>query len=187
MAVAALGGLPMEAMSVMLHVNSKQDMSVSGLTEIDIEKDLFTRMIEVRDEKVVHWLLACAAGQTGEALWVEQTKPGYDRGKSLEYTSSGACSDFEMFHRVVRKFGDRLSWEDAQKNARQLLERRWDWVWHEAVKLYRSGREDLRHVSARTCEEVPEGAVTRPLYSLGNLLMGGASGQDPNAERAPLF
>lgn len=148
MTVAALGGLPMEAMSVMLHVGNKQEMSVSGLTEIDIERDLFTRMIEVRDEKVVHWLLACAAGQTGEALWVEQVKPGYNRDKSLAYTSSGACSDFEMFHRVVRRFGDRLSWEDAQRNARDLLARRWEWVWAQAMKLYRSGYEDLRHIHA---------------------------------------
>lgn len=36
-------------------------------------------------------------------------------------------------------------------------------------------------------EEAPEGAVTRPLFWLGSVLMGGASGQDPNAQRAPLF
>lgn len=38
-----------------------------------------------------------------------------------------------------------------------------------------------------TADEVPEGAIIRPLYLLGDLLMGGSSGQDPNAERHPLF
>jgi hypothetical protein len=148
MTVAALGGLPMQDMSVMLHVGGKQDMGVSGVTRIDIEKDLFERMINVQDEKVVHWLLACAAGQTGEALWVEHCKPGFDRDAALAYTADGACSDREMFARVVRKFGDRLSWEDAQRNARRLLEHRWEWVLNEAHKLYRSGHEDLRHIRA---------------------------------------
>jgi hypothetical protein len=146
MTVAALGGLPMTDMSVMLHVGGKQDMSVSGVTSIDIEEDLFVKMIDVKDEKVVHWLLACAAGQTGEALWVEKTKPGYDRARSLEYSYDGACSDREMFARVVRRFGERITWEDAQTNARRLLLNRWEWVMNQAHKLYRSGFEDLRRV-----------------------------------------
>jgi hypothetical protein len=146
MTVAALGGLPMEDMSVMLHVGGKQDMSVSGVTRIDIEKELFDRWARAGDEKAVHWMLACAAGQTGEALWVEQCKPGFNRERSLEYSASGACSDYEMFHFVVRKYGLRITWEDAQANARRLLLNRWEWVMHEAHKLYRSGFEDLRRV-----------------------------------------
>jgi hypothetical protein len=35
--------------------------------------------------------------------------------------------------------------------------------------------------------EVPQGAVTRPLAWLGSVFLGGASGQDPNAERRPLI
>lgn len=35
--------------------------------------------------------------------------------------------------------------------------------------------------------EVPSGAITRPLAWLGSMFLGGASGQDPNAQRAPFL
>jgi len=148
MMVAAMGGLPMKDMSVMLHVAGRQDMSASGVTRIDIEQELFEKWVKVSDEKALHWMTACAAGQTGEALWVEQCKPGFDRRRSLEYTSAGACSDHEMFHWTARKYKIQVTWEVAQANARRLLLSRWEWVQQEALKLYRTGRQDLRRVQA---------------------------------------
>lgn len=45
-------------------------------------------------------------------------------------------------------------------------------------------QEGSRHPWA---EEAPEGAVSRPLFWLGSVFLGGQSGQDPHAERAPLL
>ena len=35
--------------------------------------------------------------------------------------------------------------------------------------------------------EAPEGAISRPMFYLGSWFLGGETGQDPNAERAPLI
>ena len=148
MTVAAMAGLPMKDMSVMLHVAGRQEMDVSGVTRFAIEEELFEKWVKVSDERAMHWMTACAAGQTGEALWIEKSKPGFNRRSSLDCSASGACSDFKMFHSVAREYGLRITWEEAQANARRLLSGSWDWVWQEAVKLYRTGHQDLRRIQA---------------------------------------
>lgn len=36
-------------------------------------------------------------------------------------------------------------------------------------------------------EEIPDGAISRPLAWLGSVFLGGASGQNPNVKRAPFL
>lgn len=140
-----LADIPMGDVRVLLHFGpGPQDIGSSGYVELGNPggED------KVPPEKLVGWLIACAGGQMGQAMWYAKTKPGYDLERALAEVEFGASHDAALFARFAGK-NPPMSWAQAQARARQLLEVHWQYVEHTAGIVYRAGRMQGKKVTVK--------------------------------------
>lgn len=137
-----LAGIHMDEIRVLLHFgNGPQEIGSEGWVEL-ANPD---QSDKVPPEKMPGWLIACAGGQVGQAMWYAKTKPGYDFDRAMAEVESGACHDNGLFHRFAGK-RPMMTWEQAQARARQILEVHWRFVEQNAAGLFRTGRGEGRKV-----------------------------------------
>lgn len=99
---------------------------------------------DVDPERLPSWLIACVAGQVGEAHWMSLHK-GVPFEQAMVDVESHAGGDLAMFH----KFGGKhppITLTQARLAARALLVPRWPLVERHAGTLVRDGRMDARRI-----------------------------------------
>jgi hypothetical protein len=99
---------------------------------------------DIDPERLPGWLIACVAGQVGEAHWMSLYRD-VPFEKAMVDTEVHAGGDLEMFH----KFGGRrppITLEQARARARVLLVARWPLVERHAGTLVNHGRMDASRV-----------------------------------------
>lgn len=124
-------GLEIGEISITLHWDTED---ISGLTSIERDED---GARGISDDKLPGWLIGCAAGQVGEAMWWHKYKRvTFEQG--MINADAGATTDRALY----RKFGGRtppIALPQARIVAQGLLVRYWGDIERHAATLVRDG------------------------------------------------
>lgn len=129
--IGAHFGLTLGEISITLHRDTED---VSGLVKIEGDED----GKRISETHLPSWLIGCAAGQVGEAMWWQHYKHcSFEQG--MLNADAGAATDRAMF----AKNGGRnppISLPQARLMAQALLVPRWQLVSRYAATLVHDGR-----------------------------------------------
>lgn len=97
------------------------------------------------EETLPGWLVASAAGQVGEAIWLSKfRRMSYEQ--AMADCKPNACGDMEMFRKLGGK-NPPIPLEHAQRQAFVVLTKRWALVERYAIVLARTQKMDGRRVT----------------------------------------
>jgi hypothetical protein len=137
--IGAHFGLDMGEISITLH---REIEGVSGLVEIEGD-EIGNR---ISQERLPGWMIGCAAGQVGEAMWWQRyQKCTFEQG--MINADAGAATDRAMFV----KFGGKnppITLPQARLMAQTLLTPRWALVSRYAATLVHDGRMAGRKIQS---------------------------------------